>query len=137
MHYNLNCLIPPQIVGDINRFLCIYLRQENACTSTSLFPLFFFFFFSVLGIPIKWHYLTFNIIEEMIHGLTLLPIFFVLPHLICFNLIHIHMVRRHNICNLYVILMFIFVLIFILHINIFNYHCLSVSCNFPSHFLVA
>lgn len=134
---NLNCLITPQIVSTIIRFLCIYPRQENACTSTFLFPLSFFFSFSVLGIPIKLYYLTFNIIEEMIHGLTLLPIFFVLPHLIGLNLIHIHMVRRHNICHLSVTLIFIFVLIFILHINIFNYHCLSFSCNFPSHFLVA
>ena len=41
---NLNCLIPPQIIGTIIRFLCIYPRQENACTSTLLFPLSFFFF---------------------------------------------------------------------------------------------
>lgn len=134
---NLNCLIPPQIVGTIIRFMCIYQRQENACTRTFLFPLSFFFSLSVLGIPIKLHYLTFNIIEGMIHGFTLLPIFFVLPQLICLNLIHIHMVRRHNICNPSVALIFIFVLIFIPHINIFNYHCLSFSCNFPSHFLVA
>lgn len=120
-------------------YILVHLSKARKCLHKhiSISSFFFFFSFSVLGIPIKLHYLTFNIIEEMIHGLTLLPIFFVLPHLIGLNLIHIHMVRRHNICNLSVTLIFIFVLIFILHINIFNYHCLSFSCNFPSHFLVA